>query len=101
MAPALCLPLPPVLARCCALHLFEDARKVIGIAHAAFLRNSLNIFIAESQKALCLRNAQLRQVARHRKPELLLEHPRQVKLVDVKPLGQRVQRDLLAKCRSR
>ena len=87
MAPALCLPLPPVLARWCALHLFEDARKVIGIAHAAFLRNSLNIFIAESQKALGLRNAQLRQVARHRKSKLLLEHPRKVKLVDVKKIN--------------
>ena len=59
MAPALCLPLPPVLARCCALHLFEDARKVIGIAHAAFLCDNLNVFIAESQQALCLRDAQL------------------------------------------
>ena len=80
MAPALCFTIAAGTGPVLCPPPFEDARKVIGIAHAAFLRNSLNIFIAESQKALCLRNAQLRQVARHRKPELLLEHPRQVKL---------------------
>ena len=94
MAPALCLPLPPVLARCCALHLFEDARKVIGIAHAAFLCDNLNVFIAESQKALCLCDAQLHQVTCDRLTELLFKNAGQVEFVDLKLLRQSVQRDL-------
>ena len=94
MAPALCLPLPPVLARCCALHLFEDARKVISIAHAAFLCDNLNVFIAESQKALCLRDAQLHQVTCDRLTELLFKNASQVEFIDVKLLRQSVQCDL-------
>ena len=61
----------------------------------AFLRNGLHAVVGKAQHPLGLGDPQLDQIPVDRLAELFLEHAGQVKLIDIEPFGQGVQRDLL------